>query len=75
MSREEYKYEMRVVETAEYSVVITSPEPLSFRELKETADARRHAGMGVRTGSPRHDYYLAAVEHKKEEQQDEQGNG
>ena len=74
MSREEYKYEMHVVETAEYSVVITSPTPLSFRELKETSDARRHAGMGVRTGSPRHDYYLAAVEHKKEEQ-DEQGNG
>ena len=74
MSREEYKYEMHVVETAEYSVVITSPTPLSFRELKETADARRHAGMSVRTGSPRHDYYLAAVEHKKEEQ-DEQGNG
>ncbi len=72
MSREEYKYEMRAVETTEYSVVIASPAPMSFGDLREAADARRGAGLAVRTGSPRRDYYLAAVEHKKEEANEEQ---
>lgn len=66
MSREEYTYDVRVVETTEYSVVIGSDRPMSFRELSDAADARVKAGMRSRTGTPHVEHYLAAVERKKE---------
>lgn len=39
-----YRYDMRVLETIEYSAVIESDKPVSYRELEEIAEKRRVKG-------------------------------
>ncbi len=54
-----YRYDMRVLETVEYSAVIESDEPLSYRTLEKTAEKRRVKGGLSMEGVKEVKFYLA----------------
>lgn len=71
----EYTYDVRVVETVEYSTTIASDRPMSFRELSDAADARVRAGMRARVGDSKTEHYLARVDRVERAGAKEAGNG
>lgn len=54
-----YRYDMRVIETVEYSAVIESDKPLSYRILEKTAERRRVKGGLSMEGVKDVKFYLA----------------
>lgn len=54
-----YRYDMRVLETIEYSAVIESDKPVSYRELEKTAEKRRVHGNLSMEGVTDVKFYLA----------------
>ena len=54
-----YRYDMRVLETIEYSAVVESDKPVSYRELEKIAEKRRVKGNLSMEGVKDVKFYLA----------------
>ena len=54
-----FRYDMRVIETVEYSAVVESDKPVSYRELEKIAEKRRVKGNLSMEGVKDVKFYLA----------------
>lgn len=54
-----FRYDMRVVETVEYSAVVEADKPVSYRELEKIAEKRRVKGSLSMEGVKDVKFYLA----------------